>query len=153
MKLTINGCGTLDGEYEFDDSYFLHGELHVIKRETQLRPGELSEAIEARDADVAIALAIAGLMRNGFPMNHTQCQLLWNSRAGSSIEVDFGDEEEADARPPDTATPSGLDSNRETPESSGPSTNGSSDQPVSDPSFIGNPGSDTGVTSGSVTSP
>lgn len=159
MKIKIEGCGTLDGEHEFDDDYFLNGELHVIKRETDLRLGDLNEAIERRDNDVAVALAIAALMRNGHPMNKAQCQLLWNAPAGSSITLDFDEsaETEADARPPDTQIPSGNESNSLTstqPESSGLSSNGTGDDhQVSDPSLTGSPGSDIGATSESPTSP
>lgn len=79
-KLVIEGIQPYDGTYDLDTSYFTNRELHTIKRLAGVRAGEVSEALDANDTDVVVAIAIIGLTRAGqSPVE----DMIWDAKAGS----------------------------------------------------------------------
>lgn len=89
--------GKLDGEYEFDISYFTMRELHTIKRIAGVRAGELGDALEAGDSDAVVAMATVALNRHGIDDAEDR---LWNSKAGQITIVADDEPEEDDGSPP-----------------------------------------------------
>lgn len=102
-KLKIENIDGLEGEYEFDPSYFTNRELHLIKRETGIRAGELQDAVEAGDNDLVVTLAYIALLRAGKKLPNAD--MLWDASAGT-ITLDL--EEEGEAEGPPSPPPSGL---------------------------------------------
>lgn len=100
-KLTVKGVPGLDGEYEFDESYFTNRELHLIKRETGLRAGEFEDAYKSGDTDVMVALAMVAVTRAG---KGSIADRFWDAQP-STLAFDFSDAEEGedDAVPPVSA--------------------------------------------------
>ena len=144
-KVRIESNTTLAGEYELDTTYFTNRELHIIKKESGVRAGELGAALEAGDNDLIVALALIALQRNG-KMTSSSAESLWDLPAGRII-LDASDEDEVDASPPENGNsaetvPSGSDSLR----------SGVASPETSHPSSSGNPGSDTGLESAPATS-
>ena len=96
----------LDGEYDFDPTYFTNRELHIIKRETGLRAGELADAVANGDNDLVIIFAYICLLRHGKQLPNAD--LLWDAKTGGILLV--MDDEDADADPPpDSTTPTDSD--------------------------------------------
>lgn len=95
-NLTITGLGSLDGSYEFDDSRFTMGDLRTIKRIAGVRAGELTEALEAGDTDLMVAIAVIALERNGVTVSEHD---LWGADLGQ-IDLALGD---GDVSPPERA--------------------------------------------------
>src|SRR5574337_248950 len=97
--LKIVNVPGLTGEYTVDLSYFTNRELHKIKTDTGLRAGEFTEAFEALDNDLIVAMAIVFLERLAMPGAR---ELLWDAAAGSIILEDTAGEAEEndDALPP-----------------------------------------------------
>jgi hypothetical protein len=116
-KVVISeGLPVIDGEYELDASYFTNRELHLIKREANVRAGEVTEALEARDNDVFVVLAYIALQRAG--KGDIPIDALWDMEAGK-ITFDFSDEEqEIDALPPEIVPVSSENRNGPTDPSS-----------------------------------
>ena len=98
-NLTVQGLGSLDGSYEFDDSRFTMGDFRTIKRIAGVRAGELTDALAAGDTDLMVAIAVIALERNG---KHGAEDVLWTADVGQ-ISLTLGD---GDASPPDV-TPDG----------------------------------------------
>ena len=61
-RLIIGGKSDAAGEYELPDNFSFR-EMHVIKRITQLRAGEIYPAMAAGDTDVVAAFAIVAVTR------------------------------------------------------------------------------------------
>lgn len=93
-KIRIRGGG-FDEELYLDAGSFTNRELHLIKKETGVRAGELEEAFQAGDSDLLVALAYIALQRAG---RDVPIDVLWELEAGA-IDPDLS-EEEADADPP-----------------------------------------------------
>lgn len=101
-KIIIKDVRLIEGEYEFDDSYFTNRDMHIFKTVAGLRVGELEDAMEQKDNDVTVALAVIALQRNGVRTPAAVIDLLWDAPLGS-VTADLSDEEEAeedDALPP-----------------------------------------------------
>ena len=114
-KLKIDGLGSLDGEYEFDDSRFTMRDFHTIKRIAGVRAGELADAYLAGDTDLRLALALIALERNGRPGVEDQ---LWEADLGA-IRLELGDGD--DTSPPSEAAGSKTSSGgSSTPDSAPP---------------------------------
>lgn len=65
MKLTIMRAGQVaPSEYPIPRDWTWR-EMHVVKHVTGLRAGEITEAMESGDSDVAVAFAIVALCRTG----------------------------------------------------------------------------------------
>ena len=96
--LIIEGITGLEGEYEFDISYFTMRELHTIKKVAGVRAGELGDALEAGDSDAVVAMATVALERNG---KTGVVERLWDSKAGqiTIVHQDEQVEEEPDSPP------------------------------------------------------
>jgi hypothetical protein len=62
VNLVINWPGRAAEKLDWPTN-FTHGEMRLIKRVTGLRPSEISEAIDASDADVIVAYAAVALRR------------------------------------------------------------------------------------------
>lgn len=127
-------------EYPLDLSYFTNRELHMIKKETGIRAGELYSSFDAGDTDLLVALAMIAVRRAGKPVESDE---LWDLPAGK-ITLDVTDEE-ADASPPDE-TPS-ASSDVGGLSSSDSSVNGDANPEASNQNDSGNPGSATGAIS------
>lgn len=98
MAKVVISDGAAKGEYELAVGYFTNRELHLIKRETGVRAGELEEAFAAGDNDLLIVLAYIALQRNG--LSHIPISSLWDMEAGT-ITFDFQEDEEVeDENPP-----------------------------------------------------
>lgn len=141
-KVVIADTGNpgLDGEHELDVSYFTNRELHLLKREANVRAGEVKDALLAGDNDLAVVFAHIALQRSG---KHGPIDVLWDLPAGN-IRVDFSDQEEAAADPPaQSASGNGDELPPAEKPSSGESSERSSENPDSDPSSTGTPPSET----------
>ncbi len=95
-RIIIRGTNAYDGEYEFDASTLSNRELHLIKRLSGVRAGELVEALLAGDSDMLVALAAVAITRTGKPLME---DLLWDAEAGT-ITYEGETVEEADEVPP-----------------------------------------------------
>lgn len=135
VKVTISGVFGVDGEYDLDTDYFTNRELHKIKQLTGVRAGELTEAINAGDSDLIVALASIALARNS---KQVPDDALWEAPAGKIMIESVEEPVEGDALPPEN---SGAESSSgsEKSEPSGPTSNVTGDSPVSDPSPTGIP--------------
>ena len=111
-KLIVDGLPPWDGEYPFDNWLFTNRELHRIKQLSGIRAGELFEAIEAGDSDVAVIVAAVVLARHG---KHADVEDLWDAQVGV-LKIDMADEQEDDARPPEL-TPGDAGLSRSEPSS------------------------------------
>lgn len=105
-KLVIEGS-RYAGEYDCGDitdfvGSLNMGELHLIKKLTGLRAGELGEAFDAGDSDLSVAIAAVTIERTGKRVAPDE---IWKI---TKITVVFDDEEESeedDASPPDETPP------------------------------------------------
>jgi hypothetical protein len=113
---------------------FTNRDLHTIKQVAGVRAGDLNDALEHKDLDLVVALAVNALRRAGKPID---MDVLWDSEAGKiTLEAD-----EADAVPPPQPSSEPSASVSEQPASSGTYGNGTGDShQVSDPSVTGLPG-------------
>ena len=75
---------------------FTFREMHVIKRMTGLRAGEIYPALMAGDTDVAAAFALTALRRQHPRASEDEILDL----PLDEVVIDFGEEEESDERPP-----------------------------------------------------
>lgn len=132
-QIKIEGVPPYDGEYELDMN-FTNRDLHTIKQVAGVRAGDLNDALEHKDLDLVVALAVNALRRAGKPVD---MDVLWDSEAGKIMLV----ADEADAVPPPQPISEPNRSVSEPAGSSGTSGNGTGDALlVSDPSSIGLPG-------------
>lgn len=103
--LVIEGIAPWDGDYEIDWS-FTNQEFYDIKTISRgVRPGELLEALDAKDTAAFVGLAVVRLGRDG---KRVDPDALWHAPAGC-ISIRIDDEGEDDAVPlsiGDTATAS-----------------------------------------------
>lgn len=143
--IKLEGVPPLDGVYPFDADTFDGNEMHLIKKISGVRGGELKEAIEAGDYDLVIAFAVIALQRAGKKVSADQLR----AAAIGTITFDAG-EAEAEERPPSSASPNGSESSSD--ESNAPHENTSRSgedsvpigvTPPNDPSPTGPPGSET----------
>lgn len=108
-KIVISGVSrVVDGEYEFEDRAFTNREWRTIKEISGVRAGELVEALAAGDNDLVVAFAKIALERHG--KGHLSVDLLWDAPPDAKIQWVADKTEEADARPPDSQTPTGTES-------------------------------------------
>ena len=123
-KIVITDIPGLDGEYDLDMS-FTHRDFHTIKKVAGVRANEVTEALEAGDVDIIVAMAEIALRRAG--KVHALDQL-WDSTAGG-IVLNVEDLEEApEANPPPLKLePDDEPSRSSETSSSGDSTNGATD--------------------------
>lgn len=110
MNLTINWPGrpaeTLDLPTNFS-----YDEMSLIKRLTGLRAGEIVDALEANDSDMALAYAGVALRRCNPALSDAQIKAQLGTLEFGSIELDFRSEDEAagDGNPPAGADDSAGD--------------------------------------------
>jgi hypothetical protein len=97
-KIIISNVPGLEGEYDLDMS-FTHRDFRTIKQVAGVRANEVSEALNAGDLDIIVAMAEIALVRAGKVHSLDQ---LWDSEAGA-ITLDVADMEDA----PDDPPPSG----------------------------------------------
>lgn len=100
IELIIEGVPPYDGRYETPDFAFTNRELHRIKQISEVRAGELLEALEANDRAAFVGLATVVLERGGIVVDPNR---LWDTESGA-IRLQVGD----DADPP-TPDASGND--------------------------------------------
>jgi hypothetical protein len=101
-SLTIEGIPVYNGEYPLDMSYFTNRELNLIKTVSGVRAGELSEAFEAGDNDLMVAIAAIAIWRS--KGEKPNMDPLWDAAAGKftfNIE-DTEAETEDESLPPPT---------------------------------------------------
>ena len=145
-RLTLTGVHPLlDGEYDFDESYFSNWELHAIKNLTGLTAGKLEQAFAEVDNDIVVAIAMVALMRSGkitsrTPWASEQIDALWKAPTGQ-ISMDFGAEDDVD--PPEL--PVSGDAASGSNGSSGSSSMDASESPDDIPALTGSQPSDTGA--------
>jgi hypothetical protein len=112
-EITIDGVPMFDGTYNLDLEQPLNGdELHLIKVAAGVRMGEISEALDAGDYDLIIALATIALWRYGkVEEKNTQnaFAMLRKAEMGKITSRDLDDE--ADAGPPSQAPSAGGEPN------------------------------------------
>lgn len=132
-QIKIEGVPPYDGEYELDMN-FTNRDLHTIKQVAGVRAGDLNDALEHKDLDLVVALAVNALRRAGKPVD---MDVLWDSEAGKIMLV----ADEVDAVPPPQPKSEPGGSVSEPTVSSGRSGNGTGDALlVSDPNSTGLPG-------------
>ncbi len=102
--LRVTGIARLDGDYDADISSFTQRELHLIKKESGVRAGEIQEAFEAGDSDLVVAIALIVLQRAGKGDASQYRDAVWDSDVGS-ITFDLTDEERAEAEKDDALPP------------------------------------------------
>ncbi len=138
-KLTVDGIPAYNGTYDIDLSYFTNAELHLIKKETGLRAGELSEAFAAGDNDLMVAIAAIAIWRK----NRDQPNMapLWDAESGKfTFEMaEAEDEPEDDSLPPQTG-PGEPATIADANESDGLTSSDDSDRQANDLKAIGVPG-------------
>ncbi len=93
-RLTITGAGDAAGSYEMPNN-FTFREMHLVKRITELRAGEIYPALQAGDTDVVAAFAIIAV-RRAKPWLDAE-KLILDSNI-DTIEI-IGDEEEEEGPP------------------------------------------------------
>jgi hypothetical protein len=129
--LTIEGVLGFNGEYPLDISYFTNRELHLIKKESGVRAGELTEAFAAGDNDLMVCIAAIVVWRK--TGTEPNMAAFWDAEAGKFTfnmeepETEEDDDESiplsTESEPSDTPT----DSSKEDGETS----NGTSALPES----------------------
>ncbi len=129
--ITVQSDDIYNGEYDLDLSYFTNRELHIIKKETGIRAGELPEALAAADTDLLVAFALIGMRRKGLDVSS---DALWDLPSGKIVIDVSGD----DAGPPDETSPVTIAGDKAS--SSDSSASGESSPEASPPSDSGNPG-------------
>ncbi len=135
-KVIVESGDVYNGEYELDLSFFTNRELHIIKKETGIRAGELYEAFDVADTDLLVVLAIIAIRRK--TGETADSNALWELPAGK-ITLDVSGED--DASPPDEASIAPPEtSGGDAASLSDSSVNGESSQEPSPPSASGNPG-------------
>jgi hypothetical protein len=82
-SIKIEGVPPYDGEYELDMN-FTNRDLHTIKQVAGVRAGDLNDALEHKDLDLVVALAVNALRRAGKPID---MDVLWDSEAGRILLV------------------------------------------------------------------
>ena len=138
-KFVVTGVGpAFDGEYPLDIGSFTMREFQIIKRISGVRGGELSEAFNAGDMDLMVALAVIAVRRSGG--NHEAFEkVAWESEVGS---IDFVVDEGA-ADEPDPLTPTLPDEPESKPgpplDSGEHSRTDGDDSQVTSPQAIGSP--------------
>lgn len=145
-KIVIEDVPPYDGEYEFEGA-FTNRELHIIKRISGVRAGELEEASTAMDSDLLVAIAVVLLRRAGKLPRHVPdeaVELFWEAEAGSIRYVGA----KGDAGPPAPTSSDALAEPSVNDGSSGAASSASSGtSEESDPSRTGLP--DSGIGAGS----
>lgn len=141
-RIVIKGVPGFDGEYPFDlnEQWFNNAELHIIKRIAAVRVGELSEALEAGDNDLLVAMAVCAVRRTGKYMKSQLAQfedVLWEADGGA---IDFVVEAD-DAVPPTSPPTSEPTSNSD----SGENMTSSGETSASDSESLENGRSRTGL--------
>lgn len=141
-RITITGVDLqVDGIYDLDlEDTFTGDELHLIKKHSGVRAGEIGEAMEAGDYDLIICLAKIAMDRSG---KDVRIERLLAAKIGSlqfgQTDAEKEAEQEADDLPPVSA-PSGANENESETNTSGPSIeNGSAQTLVSGRADIGDP--------------
>ena len=150
-KITITGVDSrVDGSYDLDlDDRFTYGELSLIKKIAGARGAEISEAMEAGDMDIIVALTMVALKRAG---QEVPVSRLMDAKVGA---IEFGDteaeraaakaEEEELAELPPANAPTGANAMHSESDTGEPSTkNGSADLPETALPVIGARTSPTG---------
>jgi hypothetical protein len=134
-NIKIEGIPPWDGVYELDLTYFTNRELHQIKVVSDVRAGELSSEFARGNNDLVVAVAAIALKRNG---KEVPIDELWDAPVGKIVLEDDAEVEDVDPPSP-TSNVNGLpDVGNVQPDPSGPSSNGSSDDPlVTNPVSIG----------------
>jgi hypothetical protein len=131
-SIKIEGVPPYDGEYEIDMN-FTNRDLHTIKQVAGVRAGDLNDALEHRDLDLVVALAVNALRRVGKPVD---MDTLWDAQAGLITLV----ADVADAVPPPQPSVEPSESASGAPNSSGTPGSGTGTAPlVSVPSSTGLP--------------
>ena len=78
--ITIEGVPGYNGEYPLDITYFTNRELHLIKKVSGVRAGELTEAFNAGDNDLMVAVAAIAIQRHTH--KDVNVDALWDAEAG-----------------------------------------------------------------------
>lgn len=139
-KFVIQGIPSFDGDYPIELGGWTMRELHIIKRISGVRGGEMSEAFKAGDTDLMLAMAVIAVRRNNRDWEAFE-KHAWETDAIAITFVD-GDQEEAAGEPvPLTLAPSDAtgNSNDSQPRSGTDSPDGGADSPATNPHPIGAP--------------
>src|SRR3954451_17021770 len=113
MIVEIEGVPGFDGRYPLNlsEEPFTMWELHLIKKVSGIRAGELEEASDAGDSDLVVVLAVVAMRRAGKVRKEHAIQvadLLMDSAAGviRYREDDKGDDASPPAEKPTPLGPS-----------------------------------------------
>lgn len=79
--IKIEGVPPYDGEYDLAMD-FTNREFHTIKQISGIRAGELEEAMQKRDTDLIVALAVNALRRAG---RNVSIEALWDAPTGKIV--------------------------------------------------------------------
>lgn len=124
-QIKIEGVPPLDGEYPLDMDHLTNRDMHTIKQVAGVAGLDLQAAFEKGDLDIYVALSAIALRRAGKTFHVDQ---LWDAELGQ-ITVDFTQDEVADVDPPVLTPPASSSDGGAKPSSSGPSSNGLSENP------------------------
>ena len=125
MKIIIDGIHGFDGTYEMsDDIGWTNRELHIIKRISGVRAGEIVEALQAGDNDVIVAIAVIAVRQSGKDWQAFET-VVWESESGSIIVPDKEDDDAVPSIP--SPPPADSGGSEAKPESSGLGSSGDGD--------------------------
>lgn len=142
VEITITDVPGFDGKYEWDGEQQLNGhELHIVKKVSGVRLGEIEEALAAGDYDLIVALTAIMVWRSG---KVTRAQvpelvdLLLDAEGGKFVIAEADAADPPAEAPPETV--SSGDGNVSSIRSSVGSSSTGDDPPAIIPRAIGSPG-------------
>jgi hypothetical protein len=135
--ITIEGVRAYNGDYPLDLSYFTNRELNLIKTVSGVRAGELSEAFEAGDNDLMVAIAAIAIWRKSG--DKPNVDMLMDAEAGKFTFKLEAEADEDESLPPPTE-PGNDETTADGNSSDGESSNGSTDHQENVLRAIGAPG-------------
>jgi hypothetical protein len=115
--IRITGISGFNGDYPLDleEEFLGNDELHELKKETGIRGGEITEALDAGDNDLLVMLAVFAVRRSGKTISPS---VVWKAKVGG-IEFIVDEEEEGEESLPPPSEPDEPKNGLETAESSG----------------------------------
>jgi len=142
--IRIEGVPPWDGEYPINIDALTNRDLHLIKRVSGVRAGELGEEFDRGNNDLIVAITLIAAQRNGVAIPEDD---LWDASIGKITLV--GDEVEEDLPSAPPSVNGGHDSTSGGPTTSGEGseTTGAGNQETT-PLFTGSRGSATTAESG-----
>lgn len=150
IRFTVKGVAPYDGVYDLDFAdAFRYDEWRRINQLSGVRQGEFMDELDRGNAELVIALVVVAIERTGVRVP-PKAEAFWQAKDDAFTVEEVATEAEEDARPPQSATKTGPDTEPSSseksdsrPSTSGGSTTNGGGNPESVPSPTGGPGSAT----------